>query len=154
MTIRRFFTGLALLAFVTVLPGVPAVGQTTGSIDGIVSDSGGTPLPGARVEAKSPSLQGVRSVVSDSSGRYRIAAIPPGTYTVTAALSGFKSVQRTGVVVTLDATSNVPFRLDLSKAAEVVVTGEMPMVDTQSTTSGLNIREEVARKLPEGRNKA
>ncbi len=56
--------------------------------------------------------------------------------------------------MSLDGTANITFRLDISKTADIIVTGEMPIVDTQSTTSGLNISEATARKLPEGRNYA
>jgi outer membrane receptor protein involved in Fe transport len=131
-----------------------AVAQTTGAIDGVVSDTGGASLPGAKVEAKSPSLQGVRSVATDVAGRYRFSSIPPGTYTVTVSLAGFRSVQRNGIVVTLDGTASVPFRLDISKTTEIVVTGEMPVVDTTDTTTGINIRQDVVGKMPLGRNYA
>src|SRR5664279_6285992 len=135
MRLRRSILPLALAVVVSALA-LPAAAQTTGSIDGVVSDTGGAPLPGAKVEAKSPSLQGVRSAVSDVAGRYRFSAIPPGTYSVTAMLAGFRTVQRNGVVVTLDGSASVPFRLDISKTSEIVVTGEMPVVDTTDTTSG------------------
>jgi outer membrane receptor protein involved in Fe transport len=133
---------------------LPAVAQTTGSIDGTVSDGNGQPLPGVKIEVKSGSLQGMRTIVTDSQGRFRVPVLPPGTYTVTASLTGFRSAQRTGIVVSLDGTSNITFKLDISKTADIVVTGELPMVDTQSTTSGLNITEQVIQKLPEGRNYA
>jgi outer membrane receptor protein involved in Fe transport len=154
MKSRWLSTFLVLALAVLGLTSNVAYSQTTGTIDGVVSDTSDAPLPGAKVEAKSPSLQGVRSVVSDASGRYRFAAVPPGTYTVTASLPGFRSIQRNGIVVTLDGTASVPFRLDISKTSEITVTGEMPVVDTTDTTTGINIRQEIAGKMPLGRNYA
>jgi Carboxypeptidase regulatory-like domain/TonB-dependent Receptor Plug Domain len=153
MRLRGSFILLVLAVAVSAVA-FPAAAQTTGTIDGIVSDTGDAPVPGAKVEARSPSLQGVRSAVTDVAGRYRFSAVPPGTYSVTASLAGFRSIQRNGIVVTLDGTATVPFRLDISKTSEITVTGEMPVVDTTDTTTGINIRQDVASKMPLGRNYA
>src|SRR6059036_2593004 len=73
---------VAILAVPTLLA------QTTGSIRGTVQ-TGGTPLPGVAIEAKSPNLQGTRTVVTDNDGRFNLTLLPPGKYTVTAKLEGF-----------------------------------------------------------------
>jgi outer membrane receptor protein involved in Fe transport len=148
----RFITGLVALLAIGVF-GIPALAQTTGSIEGTVLDSTGVALPGAVVEVKSPSMQGVRTTVSDSSGRFRLSGVPPGAYTVTASLTGFKKVQRSATV-SLDATAVVLFKLDMSVTQEVVVTGETPVVDTTSTTAGTNYTAQTINKLPLGRNYA
>src|SRR5512140_1409429 len=144
----------ALLLLLTAAGAVPAVAQMTGAVEGTVVDPDGKPLPGVTVELKSASLQGTRVAVSNATGRYRIAAIPPGLYTVKAAMSGFKKVEKPGVKVSLDATATVPIQLELSVTEEVVVTGETPVVDTTSTETGLDIRKEVVDKLPLARNYA
>src|SRR5512142_3299703 len=74
-----------------------AVAQTTGDIEGTVSDQNNAPLPGVTVELRSPALLGTRTTVTDGAGRYRLPALPPGTYTVTGALSGFTKAERPGV---------------------------------------------------------
>jgi hypothetical protein len=143
-----------VLAVVVAVVALPAAAQTTGAIDGVVSDANDAPLPGASVELRSPSLQGIRTAVTSSAGRFRFPVIPPGIYTVTAALAGFKKVERNGVKVDLDATASVLIRMEISVTQEIVVTGEMPVVDTTSTTSGINIRQEDVGKMPLGRNYA
>ena len=74
----------ALLA-VLLVPAV-AAGQGIGaaSIVGVVKDSSGAVLPGVTVEAASPVLiEKARATVTDAEGRYRIAELRPGTYSVT-----------------------------------------------------------------------
>ena len=68
------------------------------ALAGLVTDASGAVLPGVTVEAASPVLiERVRSVVSDGTGRYRIIDLPGGSYTVTFTLTGFSTVQETGI---------------------------------------------------------
>ncbi len=127
--------------------------QTTGTIEGQVTDQSGAALPGVTVELASPALQGAKTVSTAADGKYRFLSLNPGTYTVTATLTGFGKVQKKATV-TLDAVSSVSFQLSLSASAEVVVTGEAPVVDTTTAESGLQINESVVQKLPVGRNYA
>ena len=120
MRLRGSIFPLVLAAVVAVVA-LPASAQTTGAIDGTVSDANGAPLPGASVDIRSPSLQGTRTAVTNSAGRFRFPVIPPGTYTVTAALAGFKKVERNGVKVNLDATATVMIRMEISVTQEIVV---------------------------------
>ncbi len=76
----------------------PAVAQEQrASIEGTIRDSSGGVLPGVTVEARSPSLAGVESTVSDSSGTYRFPALRPGRYEVTATLQGFQPAKQSDV---------------------------------------------------------
>ena len=110
-------------------------------------------MPGVNVELAGPRLQGIHTVVTSASGGYRFPGVPPGVYTITASLPGFGKVQK-GATVTLDATATVSLSLSLSTTAEVTVTGEAPIVDSTSTTTGSNYTANVINKLPVGRNYA
>ena len=125
--------------------------QTTGTIEGTVTDQSGAALPGVTVDLAGASLQGARSAVTAADGRYRFLSLSPGAYTVTATLSGFGRVQKKATV-TLDATVTANLQLDLSTTAEVTVTGEAPLIDTSSTTGGSNYTAKVIAGLPVGRN--
>jgi hypothetical protein len=151
----RWLSSLMVLALAVLgLTANVAYSQTTGGIEGTVTDANEAPLPGASVDLKSPSLQGPRSAVTNAAGRFRFPVIPPGTYTVTCSLSGFKKVERNGVKVNLDATATVLIRMEISVTQEIVVSGEAPVVDTNDAANGINIRQDVVQKLPLGRNYA
>jgi len=139
----------ATLALALVVP--CALAQTTGEIVGRVADEQGGGLPGVTVEARGPALQGSRSVVTDSTGAYRLVLLPPGSYTVTAVLQGFAQVQKT-VVVALAKTSTELITMGPSAKAEILVTGETPVVDTTSTEVGSNFDSRQIKTLPTGRN--
>src|SRR5215813_8983069 len=82
--------------------------QTAGSIAGVVRDTTGAVLPGVTVEAASPALiEKARTVVTDSAGEYKILELRPGTYSVTFMLTGFSTVKREGVELTVGFTAPV-----------------------------------------------
>src|SRR5215470_16329740 len=147
--VTRLFLALALLLFLA--PGL--VAQTTGSIEGTVTDQNGGLLPGVTVEATSPNLQGSRTATTGPDGRFRFAGVPPGAYKVTANLSGFGAVQK-NATVTLDSTATVNMQMQLATKESVTVSGEAPLVDTTSTTTGSNYSAKVIEKLPVSRNYA
>ena len=80
---------------VALLVVVPAPAFAQASLTGVVKDTSGAVMPGVTVEATSDALiEKVRSAVTDGSGQYRIVDLPPGTYSVGFALSGFASSVR------------------------------------------------------------
>src|SRR6266705_1321109 len=91
--------GLSVVMYVLLLsPAASAQQATASGIAGVVRDASGGVLPGVTVEAASPALiEKVRSVVSDSEGRYNIVDLRPGTYTVTFTLTSFSTFKREGI---------------------------------------------------------
>ena len=152
MTFRNRLLPLLSLCFLLIVPAL-VFAQTTGRIEGTVTDQNGGPLPGVTVEATSPSLQGTRTTVTSGDGRYRLAGLSPGVYKVTATLSGLGAVER-NTAVALDSTATLNLKVELSAKEAVIVSGETPMVDTTSTTGGTSYTSKVIEKLPLGRNYA
>jgi hypothetical protein len=124
------------------------------TIAGVVRDSSGALLPGVTVEATSPSLtEKIRTVVSDATGQYRIVTLPPGSYTVTFSLTGFKTIKREDVVVS--GSGVIPINAELSVGAlqeTITVSGASPVVDTQTTRREVVVNQETINALPITRN--
>ena len=100
-----------------------------------------------------PSSRRARSVVTDGQGNYTIVDLRPGTYTVAFTLAGFATVRREGIELTSGFTANVNADLRVGSIEETVtVTGESPIVDTQSTTKLATASREVMDVLPTDRN--
>jgi hypothetical protein len=112
----------------------PALAQP--AVAGIVKDASGGVLPGVNVEAASPSLiEKSRSVVTDSTGQYRIVDLKPGTYTITFTLSGFSTVRREAIELTGAGVTTINADLRIGSVAETItVSGATPVVDTQTST--------------------
>src|SRR3954451_4217282 len=96
---NKFRVALLLVISMLLVAGA-ALAQTaeSGAINGTVAQAG-TPLPGVTVEVRSPNLQGVRTEVTDATGKFRFNLLPPGDYTLTSTLSGFSTVTQKNIHV-------------------------------------------------------
>jgi hypothetical protein len=142
---------------VLLLPAWFAAGQTvsatTGAINGRVTDTTGAVLPGVTVTIASPSMMGTRTAVTTADGQYRFAAIPPGLYQITYELSGFGTLTRDQVRITLGFTATINVELGLAAVQEnVTVAAESPVVDTQSTSISTNFDAKQLANLPSARD--
>jgi hypothetical protein len=78
-------------------------------------------------------IEGVRSAISDGTGRYRIEEPRPGDYVVTFTVPGFATVRRDGIQLTGTFVATVNADLRVGELQETItVTGDAPMVDVQS----------------------
>ena len=95
--IRRVFAALSAVALPLVLAATaPSLASAqTGRIGGVVADSAGVPLAGARLSVTGTNLRSV----SDDGGRFVISGVAPGTYAVRAQHVGQRAVSLAGVVV-------------------------------------------------------
>jgi hypothetical protein len=122
----------------------------TGTISGRVTDSSGGVLPGVTVTATSPNLQGPREIVTSAFGDYVIALLPPGSYMVTFALSGFQTLTQQ---VDVASTESVPLDAQLGVGGleeKITVRGEArSFVETVQT--GTSIKSSLLASLPSSR---
>ena len=149
---RRVVSVLAGVLLSCIL--VPSVVYAQASIAGVVKDASGAVLPGVTVEASSPALiEKVRSVTTDGSGQYRIVDLRPGSYTVTFTLTGFTVVKREGIELTgsFNATINADLRVG-GLQETITVTGESPIVDTQSVRRQTTLDHELLTSAPTARS--
>jgi hypothetical protein len=133
---------------------LPATAFAQGAFAGVVRDGSGGVLPGVTVEASSPSLiEGTRSVVTDGTGQYRVIDLRPGVYSITFSLAGFSTVRRENLELTGSRVVNVDAQLSVGAVTEtVVVTGDAPTVDIQSTQRQHVISDDTIAALPAGRS--
>src|ERR1700737_3012931 len=73
--------------------------QSEGSITGIVKDSSGGVLPGATVTGTNPTQAVTQSTQTSALGVFMFPQLLPGTYAIKVELSGFKTAESTGVIL-------------------------------------------------------
>ena len=138
MRFARGLEGILRLALIAlVFAGYPTVvrGQTTSaSVSGSVQDSQGGVLPGVTVTMTSRTQGNVLTGVTDAGGRFVFPIVRPDTYTLQVTLTGFKTAERTNLVVNAnDKLSTGPLTLEIGQLSEQV-TVSSPVTPLQSVS--------------------
>ena len=150
----RIVSALAVFLAITAASAfAQSAGATTGALNGKVIDTTGGVMPGVTVTIGSPSMQGVRTAVTNEEGAYRFPAIPPGDYRITYELAGFSTVVREGIRIGLGFTASVNAELKLASLTETVtVSGQSPVIDVTSTKTATNFDAKELASLPSARD--
>jgi len=141
----------AALCAALLAAAVPSFAQlSTGRIDTAIADSTGAVLPGVTVEISGPQN---RSAVTDNLGEAHFLNLEPGTYTVSAKLSGFSDYLNKSVGVATGAS--VPLKISMAVAGvstQVQVTSDTPIVDTKKMATTTNVSVEELQNIPSSRD--
>ena len=140
------------LAFLLALSGV-AFAQGTADIVGRVTDTSGGVLPAVTVTAENIATKSVRTTVTSDTGDYVFTLLPVGVYTVKIELQGFQPINSRVELATGDR-ARVDGRLQVGAMEEsVMVTGESPLLQTDSSTVSSLIDQKTVQDAPiPGRN--
>ncbi|HTM27030.1 MAG TPA: TonB-dependent receptor [Vicinamibacterales bacterium] len=126
-----------------------AQGAANSSLNGTVFDSSGAVMPGASIVAKNVATGAVFEGVTNDKGEFNIPAMPPGTYVVSVALSGFKTAILNNVVLLASVPATVKAALEVGQMEEVVtVTAGSEIVQTQSTQVATTLNVKQISNLP------
>ena len=121
----------------------------TATIEGIVADPTGAVVPDASVVATGESTGSTRSVSTDPDGRYRMPALPVGTYTIRCEKAGFQAAEIRHIALVLNLTLEQPIRLTLATAGTTVdVNEQAEALNTTAATAGVGIGGEVLEETP------
>jgi hypothetical protein len=128
---------------------VPAAAQQRGSIAGRIVDPSDLALPGVTVTVVDQSTGFQRTVVTATNGAYQVTNLEPGTYTVTAELSGFATLKRVDLLLSPGAALAVDLTMQVAGLQEqVTVTGESPLVQTSSNQIGGSLTSREIEDVP------
>src|SRR4029078_1874063 len=137
---------LILLGAMLALPALVFAQEAT--LTGTITDSTGGVLPGVTVVAVNEASGNQFESVIDARGAYRSPA-RVGTYRINASLTGFSTVNRTGINLLVGQTATVNVQMAPSTLQETVtVTGEAPLIETTTSKMAGNIDPKQREELP------
>ena len=142
-------TGRALTVLALLLLACGADAQTfTAGMRGSVRESDRV-VPGVVVQLLNEASNATREAVSNGTGEYGFSAVPPGTYTVRAALPGFKTYEQRGIRVAAQQFITLDVVLELGDLQETVtVTTRRPVIDTANASIGTVLDGRQLNALP------
>ena len=129
--------------------------EVTGEVEGWVVREPGTPLANVEVSASGSSLQGVRSVLSDGRGYFRIPALPVGSYWVRFRLIGYRPATYENVRIRLATTTSlgrVHLEAQTVELPELIVSGVATPIDPTTAANRATLTSEQLAELPVDRN--
>jgi carboxypeptidase family protein/peptidase M1-like protein len=109
----RLLIPLTLMSAVALCGSMTVFSQAKGSITGVVKDPAGAVISGARIAAKNEATGETINATADDLGRFKIAPLSPGRYTLTIESTGFKKTERS-VVVEGERAAAVEVRLEVA----------------------------------------
>jgi hypothetical protein len=132
----------------------PAMSQTSATLSGTIVDTSGGLLPGVALSLRNTGTGLVRTATSAVDGRYVFAGIPAGEYELRAELSGFRTVVRERLTVTVAQSLTVPLVLEVGGVEQAVtVAGDASGVNTATAELSFLVGEQAIATLPlNGRN--
>ncbi len=121
---------------------------TTGKISGRVIDAQSRePLPAVNVLLEGTPL----GAATDLDGEFIILMVPPGSYSIRAAMIGYTELRYDRVNVSVDKTTELNFELVqtvLQTGETVTVVATRPLVERDLTSTANTVNAEVIRRLP------
>ena len=119
------------------------------TLTGIVTDSSGQVIPNVSVKAINEGTSVEAASITNSEGRYNFPSLRPGSYRVVAATTGFKQFVSSGVVLQVNQAARLDIALTIGTVTEEVkVTGEAPVLETESGSRGAVIDHTKIVELP------
>jgi Carboxypeptidase regulatory-like domain len=122
-----------------------------GSLVGTVTDQSGAVVPGAQITATEVQTGQTRQDTADSSGRYSVVNLLPGTYNITVDAKGFKKFQQQNLTITPNTVTRTDVHLEVGQATEqVTVSGEATQLQTEKADTHTEITSKAVRDIPLG----
>jgi Carboxypeptidase regulatory-like domain len=144
LAVLTFAVGFALSAFAQE-------SAVKGAISGVVLDTTGAAVPGAKVTLLGP--MGTRETVSDASGTFVFATLIPGFYSVRTEKENFKAATVSDIQVLVDHTSSIRVTLEPGAITQTInVTAAAEAVDTTSAAITSNYNATFYQLIPIQRN--
>lgn len=138
-----------LIALVASGPVLAQTEATTGVITGTVRDSSAGVLPAVAVQVRNLETGLTREFVTDGNGRYRARLLPLGNYRVTASLSGFATLNRSGIKLGVGQEIVVDLDMPVGQIGETVeVIADAPLIEVSRYERTQIINTQSINELP------
>lgn len=151
----RFLVWVVAAVAAFAITNLPLWAQSdAGQISGFVKDASGAVIPGAEVVIANEATGLKREIITNDSGYFVVPNLPPGYYTLSVEIPGFKKFVKSrnkldaNVAITIEAT------MEVGEVTEVVqVEASVSQVQSETATLGRVVEErQIQNMMLNGRN--
>jgi len=150
----NFWKKACTFVVLMLVVGMARAQLSTATMFGTVTDSTGAAIPNAKATLVQTDTNFTRTFVTRSDGSYREEFLPIGPYKITVEAPGFKTLDRSGIVLSVMQDAELSLALEIGSTEQTVtVTEDVPLVNLGSATLGRTISNVEIENLPlVGRN--
>jgi hypothetical protein len=148
---RNLLAGLVVFVFAAA----SAWAQTgTTSVHGVVTDKSGAVIAKAKATLFNASQALRREVSTNNAGEYEFLSLPPGTYSLSVEMSGFRKAEQRNIQLLVNLPTTINISLEIGTATETVeVSSQAVALNATDASLGEAFNERQVKELPiEGRN--
>ena len=140
---------IVVLLFALWVPSLMAQSSGTSGLTGVIKDSSGATVPNVTVTLTSNATGQVRTTTTGADGAYRFVLLPPGSYKVKFAATGFKTAEVEAVTLNVTETPSLDRTLEIgAQSEEVTVSANAEVLQTQTSTLGTVVNSETVTETP------
>jgi hypothetical protein len=137
------------LSFLTMPIPASAQTNTTGAIDGVISDPTGAIVPNASVAVTNAANGATYKATTGGNGEYRVSQLPPGAYNIAVSASGFQTSKQTiQVSIGQVATGNLALTVGQTATTVEVTGSEVPLLHTDDAQISTTFTQQQVENLP------
>jgi len=142
---------LFIVSMLLVIAASASAQVTTANLSGVVTDPSQAPVPGATVVARNQATSETRETTTNADGRFTLAQLSPGTYEVTAELTGFKRFRQVDLPLRANQSAELSIPMEVGGLTdEVRVTASSVALDTRSANQSVTLTGKLVSELPQG----
>jgi len=126
-----------------------ALAQSTGGIQGTVTDATGATVASASVAVTNTATSQTQNVQTDPNGLYAVPSLPPGTYRLEVRAPGFQTFIANNLIVAVGTTTRQDFTLGLAATTQTVeIQGAAPVIETTNVSLGSVVNQRTVQEIP------
>ena len=137
------------LLLLSLIAGQVLAQVASATLSGIVLDESAAAAPGATITAREEGTGFTRTAVSGPEGNYVIEELPPGTYTMTASKTGFRTTASGQFTLEVNQKARLDLKLFVGTARDsITTTAQVSVVEGDQASIGYRLNSQTAEELP------
>ncbi len=123
--------------------------QSTGGIQGTVSDASGGAVANASITITNTATDQSQTFKTDSDGLYAASSLQPGSYRIEVKAPGLQTTVANNLTVAVGTTTRQDFTLQVASTTQTVeIQAAPPVVETSSVSLGSVVNQRTVQEIP------
>src|SRR5258708_2595558 len=148
-TLGEIYRAILLLGVILISSSAVFSQVETATVSGVVTDQSGAIVVGAEVRVTNADTNVTSTTTSNNSGVYLVTGLKPGRYRVHVAKDGFKGIDLTDLILSVQDSISRNFSLQIGSVSETIsVEGGVSLINTTDASVGTVVDRKFVENIP------